>query len=69
MTTCMFCEHELGRLPISYTFVIPRGDNEEPIRDSGRAHVACILEFERAHYDYEEIAPEVIMQWETALAQ
>jgi hypothetical protein len=69
MTTCMFCGHELGRIPISYAFSIPRGDDEEPLQNEGQAHVACIMEFESAHYDYDQIAPNFIAQWEMALAQ
>lgn len=69
MNTCIFCGNAIGRVNISYMFLIPMGDNEAPIEGAGNAHVNCILEFERAHYDYEHIAREAILQWENTLAQ
>lgn len=69
MTTCMFCGNELGQTSIAYQYLIPTGDDEEPARGTGKAHVNCIAEFESAHFDYEHVAQDVIAKWEQALLQ
>ena len=68
MKTCMFCGNEIGRISVAYQFFIPYGDDENPLEGTGNAHVNCITEFERAQYDYENIATTFISQWETELA-
>lgn len=69
MSTCIFCGNEIGRVSIAYQYLIPIGDNEEPLQGSGNAHVNCIAEFERAQFDYEQIAHNAITHWEETLAQ
>lgn len=69
MNTCMFCGSAIGHIPISYHFELTRGDNEEPVSGAGHAHVKCIIEFERAQFDYEQIAQDLIAEWENDLTR
>lgn len=69
MSTCMFCGNEIAHASIAYQFLIPIGDNQEPLQGSGDAHLNCISDFERAQFNYDDIAENIIGEWEQVLAQ
>lgn len=66
MATCMFCGHAIQSMPILYTYLIPMGE-DEPLHGSGLAHTACIQEFQRAQFDYDQMARDLISEWEKRL--
>lgn len=69
MNNCMFCGSPLGQISVAYHFYLIRGDNEDPESGAGHAHVKCIMEFERAQFDYEQIAQDLITGWENYLTR
>lgn len=68
MHTCMFCGQEIKGVLISYTYLIPKGE-DAPLRGTGHAHNECIQAFEHTQFDYEQLAADLIAAWEKKLLQ